>query len=418
MSDFEEKTANFEKWMDINEFKLNKKILLKDLRAENLGRGLLAQEPISKGEVLFTIPVKKLLNPVNFPELSKLFDNADLGSWEKLILTMMYAASSEEWKPYFEVLPEKFSTPIFWDNKDLEKLRGSTLQERIGRAAADEMYDSLAPVLADEAFKSRDTSRETFHRMGSLIMAYAFDVVADDDEDEENVFMSMVPMADMLNGHTKLNNARLEAFDKQKGVLEMVATKDIKPGEQIYNTYGEVSNRELLRRYGYVEKGENDFDIAGISLKTIADAASEVTGIPVTKLEQNIEKFASKYDSEEIIDDEFDIVRPGVPDVELLAFANMIVAKKPSSSAYREALEMAEDEKLSTDARKALQLAIERTLGGYAEPKELKPTEAEAYTEIDDMCAQVISTEKQLLTLALSWLDDDDQAKSKKPRLE
>lgn len=79
---------------------------------------------------------------------------------------------------------------------------------------------------------------------------------------------------------------------------------------------------------------------------------------------------------------------------------------------------MAEDEKLSTDARKVLQLAIERTLGGYAEPKELKPTETEAYTEIDDMCAQVISTEKQLLTLALSWLDDDDQAKSKKPRLE
>jgi SET domain-containing protein 6 len=58
-----------------------------------------------------------------------------------------------------------------------------------------------------------------FHRMGSLIMAYAFhDTLPDKDEDEdmdsddedeeeeEKVNVSMVPMADMLNHKTGHNN--------------------------------------------------------------------------------------------------------------------------------------------------------------------------------------------------------------------
>lgn len=60
----------------------------------------------------------------------------------------------------------------------------------------------------------------TFHRMGSLIMAYAFhteDEDEDEDDDEENedeeaepkVNVSMVPMADMLNHKTGHNNVRL-----------------------------------------------------------------------------------------------------------------------------------------------------------------------------------------------------------------
>jgi SET domain-containing protein 6 len=33
----------------------------------------------------------------------------------------------------------------------------------------------------------------------------------------------------------------------------MVATHDIKAGDQIWNTYGDLPNSHLLRRYGYVD---------------------------------------------------------------------------------------------------------------------------------------------------------------------
>jgi N-lysine methyltransferase SETD6 len=33
----------------------------------------------------------------------------------------------------------------------------------------------------------------------------------------------------------------------------MVATQDIKAGDQIWNTYGDLPNSHLLRRYGYVD---------------------------------------------------------------------------------------------------------------------------------------------------------------------
>lgn len=50
-------------------------------------------------------------------------------------------------------------------------------------------------------------------------------------------------MADLLN-HVAANNAHLEFGEEQ---LSMVATRCIASGEQIYNTYGQLSNSQLLQ---------------------------------------------------------------------------------------------------------------------------------------------------------------------------
>jgi SET domain-containing protein 6 len=106
--------------------------------------------------------------------------------------------------------------------------------------------------------------------MGSLIMAYAFHNENEDEEEEEEeeededameedkkgeeqepkVSVSMVPMADMLNHKTGHNNARLF---HEKDCLRMVAIKNIPTGQQIYNTYGDLCNADLLRKYGFVD---------------------------------------------------------------------------------------------------------------------------------------------------------------------
>lgn len=109
--------------------------------------------------------------------------------------------------------------------------------------------------------------------IGSLIMSYSFNDELqkketeqkeeeeensdEEEEEEEQVLISMVPMADLLNHKTGYNNARL--FHEEDS-LQMKAIKDIVKGEQIYNTYGDLCNADLLRKYGFVDE-VNEFDI-------------------------------------------------------------------------------------------------------------------------------------------------------------
>lgn len=46
-----------------------------------------------------------------------------------------------------------------------------------------------------------------------------------------------------------------------RGVLQMIATRDIKAGEEVVNDYGALSNAELLRAYGQWGKGGPAFAI-------------------------------------------------------------------------------------------------------------------------------------------------------------
>jgi len=72
----------------------------------------------------------------------------------------------------------------------------------------------------------------------------------EEDATDDSSDVTMVPMADMLNARYGSENAKLfyEEHD-----LKMVTTKPIRVGEQIWNTYGDLPNAELLRRYGHVD---------------------------------------------------------------------------------------------------------------------------------------------------------------------
>ncbi|CBQ73973.1 conserved hypothetical protein [Sporisorium reilianum SRZ2] len=92
----------------------------------------------------------------------------------------------------------------------------------------------------------------------------------DEEEEQENVIdISMTPMADMLNARFESDNARL--FYKSH-VLEMRATKPIAEGEQIFNTYADPPNSDLLRRYGHVDE-PNGSDVVELDAKLILQAA-------------------------------------------------------------------------------------------------------------------------------------------------
>ena len=236
-----------------------------------------------------------------------------LGPWLSLILVMLYEYLNKDasnWAPYFAVLPSEFNTLMFWSDDELAQLQASAVVHKIGRQGADEGFKSeLIPVIkefasvifaGDPQAQEKAAEMETeqgmmlMHKMGSLIMAYAFDVepaenhkeideegYASEDEDEA-LPKGMVPMADMLNADADRNNARL--FYEQ-AALTMKALKPIRAGEEIFNDYGPLPRSDLLRRYGYVTDNYAQYDVVEMPFDLVAQTATAANVYSEARLE-------------------------------------------------------------------------------------------------------------------------------------
>ncbi|KAG6900720.1 hypothetical protein C0993_003746 [Termitomyces sp. T159_Od127] len=191
---------------------------------------------------------------------------------------------------------------MFWNEKDLKELDGTSVVEKLGREEAEQSYaEKLLPAIQSRPDLFPPESAEhyslaNYHLMGSRILSRSFTVEKldsgeeekestdaltntrddemdvdsyggpegphedssshhseaeeEEEEEEESSDIAMVPMADMLNARYRSENVKL--FDDENE-LRMVSTKPIKAGEQILNTYGDLPNAELLRRYGHVD---------------------------------------------------------------------------------------------------------------------------------------------------------------------
>ncbi|EIW83379.1 SET domain-containing protein [Coniophora puteana RWD-64-598 SS2] len=235
--------------------------------------------------------------------------------WVGLILCMMWEESrgvESKWDVYLSSLPSTFDTPMFWSAEDLEELKGTAVPDKIGRNDAEKDYrEKLVPAVQSrpDLFPldtlDRFYSVERYHIMGSRILSRSFHVEkweggpedeemgdvngepqaengsapsgeavppteeaasgddgegpgdgegADEEDNEEDAEdpadVAMVPMADLLNARYGSSNAKLFY---EEHALEMRTTRFIRRGDQIWNTYGDPPNSDLLRRYGHVD---------------------------------------------------------------------------------------------------------------------------------------------------------------------
>ena len=200
----------------------------------------MAQDNIPEGGELFSIP-RAMVLAVQNSELKNLLgqDLEQLGPWLSLMLVMLYEylqGEKSRWAPYFKVLPSRFDSLMFWSSAELQELQASTIVEKIGREGAEEsIMEMIAPIVrANSALFPPPSALGSFdgdagaaalielaHIMGSLIMAYAFDIEKSEDDDDEaeandESYMTddedeqlpkgMVPLADLLNADADRNN--------------------------------------------------------------------------------------------------------------------------------------------------------------------------------------------------------------------
>ena len=244
------------------------------------GRGAFAARALREGEVAVEVPDALVLT-ADSSLVAAALDDEGVGGKDRrgdtlaLALALMVeraAGKDSLWAPYLGVLPASMAHMVHeWPAADLCALRGtSTLALLRGAvpARADGQYPSrvrrafeevvvpfaqargreLGLPALDEGGGPAEVRRrlyEAFSWAAGVVASYAFTL-------GDGKHEALVPVFDLLNHVTGAVNVRLN-HDDSHGVLQMLATRDIAAGEELINCFGELSNGELLRRYGFVE---------------------------------------------------------------------------------------------------------------------------------------------------------------------
>ncbi|KAI1422526.1 SET domain-containing protein [Xylaria sp. FL1777] len=341
MSDpvFEEKSAKFLGWFKaLPGASFHEDIEIQDLRKNGRGRGIIAKTDIAEDTVLFTIPRDAIIN-TQTSDLAKrlpsafaptIIDDTDNeadddggesgppDNWISLILVMIYEYLQGErsrWHRYFDVLPTEFDTLMWWSDRELDWLQTSSIVTKIGKDDADSMFRArVLPIVENNADifypegspkLSEDELILLAHRIGSTIMAYAFDLENDDDADQEEedewvedregkILMGMVPMADILNADAEFN----AHVNHEEDSLTVTAIRPIAAGQEILNYYGPLGNGELLRRYGYTSMHHARYDVVEVPWNLVVSALKQTLAIDNTIWGEAI----AQFDPEELED--------------------------------------------------------------------------------------------------------------------
>ncbi|XP_051702800.1 N-lysine methyltransferase SETD6 isoform X3 [Oryctolagus cuniculus] len=215
------------------------------------GYGMVARESVQRGELLFAVPRAAILSQhtCSIGDLLERERGAlqSQSGWVPLLLALLHElqAPASPWSPYFALWPE------------------------LGR-------------LEHPMFCPKVHSLELYHQLVALVMAYSFQEPLEEEEDEKEPNSPlMVPAADILN-HLANHNANLEY---SADYLRMVATQPIPKGHEIFNTYGQMANWQLIHMYGFVEPyPDNTDDTADIQMVTVREAALQKAKVEAERL--------------------------------------------------------------------------------------------------------------------------------------
>jgi SET domain-containing protein 6 len=406
---------------------------------------IVAVQDIAEDEELFAIPRRAILTAENSSLPPDLLTSLE-DPWLQLILAMVFEDAQESqsrWKAYLDILPKAFDTLMFWSPAELALLEGSAVVQKISREAADSTFsERLLPIIRanQDVFRAQGRSDEDLlalcHRMGSTIMAYAFDLEkstedappAQDEEwevdEEENPAKGMVPLADLLNADADRNNAKL--FYQEDQVV-MKTIKPVHQGEELFNDYGALPSADLVRRYGYVTPNYTRYDVVEISNELIRNAVATNTSLTTAERDERW----SYLDEQGILDDAYDIGHPPLPSSEddseddqqpqypdeLLVILNTMIVSKEDFVTFKRKDKLPKP-RLEPQTHSLLHAIFSHRLEMYPTDSSMANgpfAEESRNPQRVQMAMQLIEGEKNVLREAIKGLTETQAAPTKRP---
>lgn len=292
-----------------------------EITNESSGRGLLARRAVNDGDELLKIPMDLCITRKSARKaLGK--DALQNGINEYLAIACQlihekYVLGEESfYAPYIGVLPEvEEVNPTFtWKDEELDFLQGSpvvaatrSLQMKLKRE-----YDDL--VGGEDGLIAKFPDRFPKEHFTYENWVWAFTMLFSRAIRLRNLQvgerLAMVPYADLIN-HSAFSQAFIDARESgdwlfKNGEEEVIlyADRGYRQMEQIYISYGQKSNAELLLLYGFaLERNPyNSVDVTvSIAPRTAAVAAAN-EGVEVDPLAQQKIDFLAAVGRDETVD--------------------------------------------------------------------------------------------------------------------
>ncbi|CAF0828611.1 unnamed protein product [Adineta ricciae] len=260
-SNREERLNDFNVWLHSNGVDTsNVEICL----FENYGFGLKARRSLSTNDCYLTIPLSLTITTdtiMNSPSLASLVTSDQLlRSMPNvaLALFLLHEGSQSKWKPYIDVLPNEFNTPLYFNLDQLNRLKSSAVLcdvlmhiQRIAR-----QYCYLHNLLKGQLALSKlaeNFSYDAYRWAVSVVSTRQNNVLNDQGEPR----LGLIPLMDFVNHQ---NGRECIHYDENLKQIECKAMKDVEKGEQIFMFYGRRTNAEYLIHNAFVPDQHNPHD--------------------------------------------------------------------------------------------------------------------------------------------------------------
>ncbi|KAJ8720285.1 hypothetical protein PYW07_012328 [Mythimna separata] len=256
------------KWLNQNEVQLDG-IEISEFKGYEMG--LKAIKEFKEGSLILTVPTKVMMTEKNAKE-SELgnFITVDplLQSMPNITLAMFLLLEKHNpesfWKPYIDILPEKYSTILYFTLEELAELKPSPVFEsalKLYRSIARQyayFYNKIHSLDIPVLKKLQDVFTFDSYRWAvSTVMTRQNNIqLADND------VTAFIPLWDMCNHeHGKITTDFNQELDRG----QCFALRNFNPGEQIFIFYGARPNADLFLHNGFVYPN-NQHDSLSLSL--------------------------------------------------------------------------------------------------------------------------------------------------------
>jgi hypothetical protein len=313
-----------------------------EITNESSGRGLLARRDVSDGDELIRIPLTLCLTRASARKAlgeDALSDgiNEYLAMACQLIHEKYVMKEKSFYKPYMDVLPEvnEVNPTFAWPDEDLDFLSGSpviaatkSLQMKLQRE-----YDALlgGPEGLMQKFPDRFPTEHFTYENWEWAFIMLFSRAIRLRSLKQGEALALVPYADLIN-HSPFSGAYIDAQENgdwlfKSGTEEIIlyADRGYKRMEQIYISYGQKSNAELLLLYGFAVE-RNPFNSVDVTVSIAPRTASFVKelnddDIPIDPLGEEKVEFLQSVGRENTVD--FPCYADRYP-IELLEFLRLM----------------------------------------------------------------------------------------------
>lgn len=223
------------------------------------GYGLQATRDIKAEELFLWIP-RKMLMTVESAQNSVL---GPLYNQDRILqamgnVTLAFHLLCERanpvsfWLPYIRSLPQKYDTPLFYEQEEVELLLGTQAVQEILNQYKNtaRQYAYFYKLIQTHPAASKLPMKDSFtfddYRWAvSSVMTRQNQIPT---EDGSQVTLALIPLWDMCN-HT--NGLITTGYNLEDDRCECVALQDYKKNEQIYIFYGTRSNAEFVIHNGF-----------------------------------------------------------------------------------------------------------------------------------------------------------------------